>query len=221
MRTIAIISQKGGAGKTTLAIHLAVSAQLAGHATAIFDLDPQATAETWGQWREERPPEVVPAKAATLVRALGKAREAGVGLLVLDTPGAAEGAALAAAVAADIILIPCRPRSFDLAAVRQTAVVARTAGKPMWLVFNGTASHGQVRADAREVAEGIGLAIAPVRLAERAAYHRATEAGQAAQEMEPTGKAAAEVAALWEWTCGQLGMPSCLSADVRARKGRR
>src|SRR4051812_28966247 len=114
MKTVAVISQKGGAGKTTLAIHLAVSAQRAGLTSAIFDLDPQATAETWGQWRDEKPPEVVPAKAATLTRAIDKAEAAGVGVLVLDTPGAAEGAALAAAAAADLILIPCRARAFDL-----------------------------------------------------------------------------------------------------------
>ena len=219
MHTIAIISQKGGAGKTTLAIHLAVSAHLAGYAAAILDLDTQATAETWGQWREDQPPEVVPAKAATLPRALDKARAAGADLLVLDTPGAAEGAALAAATAADLILIPCRPRSFDLAAVRQTAALARSTGKPMWLVFNATANRGQVRADAREIAAGIGVNVAPVRLAERAAYHKATEQGQAAQEMEPDGKAAQEIAALWEWTCRQLDLRTRRKPDVK--KGRR
>jgi chromosome partitioning protein len=136
MRTIALISQKGGSGKTTLAIHLAVAAQRAGLMSAIFDLDPQASAETWGQWRDDKPPEVVPAKAATLARALDKARGAGVDVLVLDTPGAAEGAALAAAAAADLILIPCRVCAFDLASVRQTEALGRAAGRPMWLVFN-------------------------------------------------------------------------------------
>lgn len=221
MKIIAIISQKGGAGKTTLAIHLAVSAQLAGYPAAIFDLDPQATAETWGQWRDEKPPEVVPAKAATLLRSVEKARAARGEMLVLDTPGAAEGAALAAATAADLILIPCRPRSFDLAAVRQTAAVARITGKPMWLVFNGTAPRGEVRADARLVAAEIGLAVAPVRLAERAAFHRATEAGLAAQEMEPGGKAAAEVAALWHWVRGQVSLPSRPNVDARTNGGKR
>lgn len=219
MHIIAIISQKGGAGKTTLAIHLAVSAQQAGYAAAIFDMDPQATAEAWGEWREERPPEVIAAKAATLPRALDKARAAGAELLVLDTPGAAEGAALAAATAADLILIPCRPRSFDLAAVRQTAVLAQTTRKPMWLVFNATANRGQVRADARQIAGEIGLSIAPVQMAERAAYHKATEVGQAAQEFEPNGKAAAEMVALWEWTCRQLDIQTRRKLD--ARKGRR
>ncbi len=206
MKIVAVISQKGGAGKTTLAIHLAAAAHGAGYGAAIFDMDPQATAETWGQWRGDKPPEVLPAKAATLARSLDKAREAGADVLVLDTPGAAEGASLAAANVADLILIPCRPRSFDLAAVQQTATLARTTGHPIWLVFNGTATRGQVRADAREVAAGIGLAIAPVQLAERASFHRATEQGLTAQEIEPDGKAAAEITALWQWVCEQVNL---------------
>ena len=140
-------------------------------------------------------------------------------MLVLDTPGAAEGASLAAANVADLILIPCRPRSFDLAAIQQTAALARTTGRPMWLVFNGTATRGQVRADAREVATGIGLAIAPVQLAERAAFHKATEQGLTAQETEPGGKAAAEVAALWQWTCEQINLSP--RKQVRMRTGKR
>lgn len=210
MKIVAVISQKGGAGKTTIAVHLATAAHLAGYETAIFDLDPQATAETWGQWREDRPPEVISAKGATLARSLDRARSAGAGLIVLDTPGAAEGAALAAAEAADLILIPCRPRSFDLAAVRQTAALTRSTGRPTFLVFNATTPRvGQVRADAREVVAGIGLEIAPVRLAERAAFHKATEDGRTVQEIEPNGKAAAEIAALWEWTCERLNLSPC------------
>jgi chromosome partitioning protein len=214
MWTVAVISQKGGAGKTTLAIHLAVSAQASGLTAAIFDLDPQATAETWGQWREEKPPEVVPAKAATLARAMDKARES-IDVLLLDTPGAAEGAALAAAAAADLVLIPCRPRSFDLAAVRQTATLARSTGRPLWLVFNATGARGQVRADARDVAASIGLAVAPVRLAERADFHKATEAGLAAQELNPTGKAAEEAEALWVWASGLLNVSTRGREDKR------
>lgn len=216
MKIIAIISQKGGAGKTTIAIHLATAAHLVGYEAAIFDLDPQATAETWGQWRDERPPEVVPAKGATLTRNLDRARAAGAGLIVLDTPGAAEGAALAAAEAADLILIPCRPRSFDLAAIRQTASLARSTGKPAFLVFNATTTRpGQIRADAREIAAGIGLEIAPPRLAERAAYHKATEEGRTAQEVEPNGKAAAEVTALWEWTCERINLLTRKSSNLK------
>lgn len=207
MKTIAVISQKGGAGKTTLSVHLAVAAHLAGYGSAIFDLDPQATAEMWGGWRKDAPPEVIAAKAATLRRGLDKARGAGGEVILLDTPGAAAAEALSAAEAADLILIPCRPRSFDLGAIIQTAALARSTGKPAYLVFNATTTRpGPIRAEAREIADSLKLSVAPVRLAERAAFHKATEEGRTAQELEPAGKAAAEVAALWEWVCDRLSM---------------
>jgi chromosome partitioning protein len=161
----------------------------------------------WGGWRKEEPPEVIAAKAATLGRGLERARSAGGELILLDTPGAAAAEALAATEAADLILIPCRPRAFDLGAIIQTAAVARASGKPAFLVFNATTTRpGAIRADAREVADSLKLPVAPVRLAERAAFHRATEEGRTAQEIEPEGKAAAEVAALWEWVCDRLSM---------------
>ena len=72
MRTIAVISQKGGAGKTTLALHIAVAAELAGYNTVLLDMDPQGTAEAWSEWRKEAPPVVIPAKVGTLVRTMEK-----------------------------------------------------------------------------------------------------------------------------------------------------
>ena len=216
-KTIAVISQKGGAGKTTLAVHLAVAAKQAGYASAIFDLDPQASAEAWGGWRKDEPPEVAPAKAATLPRTLAKVAASGIEMLLLDTPGAAAAEAMAAAEAADLILIPCRPRALDLDAIRQTAALALAARRPAFLVFNASSTRpGPVRADALEVARALGVEVAPVRLAERAAYHRAMEDGRAAQEIEPHGKAALEIAALWDWTCDQLNVLPCKPANVEA-----
>jgi chromosome partitioning protein len=85
MKAIAVVSQKGGAGKTTLALHIAVAAELAGLSAAIFDMDPQGTAERWGEWRKEEPPAVVAAKTTTLARRLEQARAAKGDLVVIDT----------------------------------------------------------------------------------------------------------------------------------------
>jgi chromosome partitioning protein len=75
-RTVAIISQKGGAGKTTLAIHLAAAATRAGRVSLLIDTDPQASASQWAEWRQGAPPEVIdsappriPAKIAAAARA--------------------------------------------------------------------------------------------------------------------------------------------------------
>ena len=59
MPTIAIISQKGGAGKTTLALHLAAAAEESGLISLVIDTDPQATASTWAAWRKDAPPAVI------------------------------------------------------------------------------------------------------------------------------------------------------------------
>lgn len=209
MQIIAIISQKGGAGKTTLALHLAVAAQLSGFSTAMLDLDPQGTAEAWASWRKDEPPEVVGAKASTLPRTLERAAAAGAELVVIDTPPLAQAEARDAAQAANLILIPCRPRPFDLHAIQTTAGLALDIGKPAFVIFNAGPPRGTVAyAEATDVATMIGFKVAPVHITERAAFHVATRDGRSAQEIEPEGKAAAEIEALWIWICDQLKMKS-------------
>ena len=73
----ACVSQKGGAGKTTLVLHLAVAAYLAGYEAVIIDLDPQGTVEAWGGWRKDAPPVVISAKPGNLAKTLERARDAG------------------------------------------------------------------------------------------------------------------------------------------------
>src|SRR5579883_2496149 len=120
MKTIAIISQKGGAGKTTVAVHLAVAAQQRGLNTALFDLDPQASAATWSDKRTQLGPTVVSAQAARLASLLQQAAAQSADLVIIDSAPNADAASLAAARAADLILIPCRPAAFDLNAIGTT-----------------------------------------------------------------------------------------------------
>lgn len=204
MFVCACVSQKGGSGKTTVALHLAVAAQAAGYEAVIVDLDPQGTAEAWGGWRNEAPPLVISAKAGNLTRTLERAREAGAEIVVIDTPPLAQADASAAARAASLIIVPCRPKAFDLHAVRVTASLVEMTRTPAFVLFNGghpSASSGY--AEPEEVVRALGLKIAPVRLADRAPYHQATMTGQAAQELEPNGRAAQEVQAFWLWFCKQ------------------
>lgn len=218
MRTIAIISQKGGAGKTTLALHLAVAAELAGYSTVVLDMDPQGTAEAWSEWRKEAPPVVIPAKTATLAKTLEKVASHGADLVIMDTPPLAEAEARAAAKIADLVLVPCRPNAFDVHSITTTADLTRFAGKPAFAVFNsGPINAARLYAETAEVVTEIGLPVAPVRLSERAAFRHATGSGQTAQETEPAGKAAGEVAALWTWACQQVGMPPQKRANTRTR----
>ena len=125
MEVIAVIAQKGGTGKTTLAISLAVAAQRAGRTAAIVDLDPQATASNWGDRREADSPAIVSAQPARLAQVLKAAEEGGADLVVIDTPPRAERAAMEAAKASDLVLVPCRPFDFRFRDNQHNAGVAR------------------------------------------------------------------------------------------------
>jgi chromosome partitioning protein len=208
MRTIAIVSQKGGAGKTTLAVNLAAEAARSS-VSLIIDTDPQATASRWGQWRGGGDPEVVDCGAPSLLAGkLAKAAELGADLAVIDTPPHADAMARQAAHLADLLLIPCRPRAFDLAAIEATAELVRSSRKPAFVVFNaGPPRAPHIYRDAANLIGGeFGLEIAPVVLPERAAFHHSVAAGLTAPEQDVQGKAAGEIRALWAWTCEQLGM---------------
>src|ERR1017187_4024553 len=118
MRIIAVISQKGGAGKTTLAVNLAVAAELQDVPTVLIDLDPQASAKTWHDIRmSKEAPFVVSAQASRLEEVIAVSRSNGAGLVIIDTAPHSESMALAAARAADLVLIPCRPAILDLKAI--------------------------------------------------------------------------------------------------------
>jgi len=201
MPTVTIVSQKGGAGKTTLAIHLATASHLAGHISLIVDTDPQATASQWGQWRGGKAPDVIDcASHALLPRKLAQAVELGAEFIVIDTPPHADIMAREACRAADLILIPCRPRTFDLSAARTTAELVKASGKPAFVVFvAGPPKASILYSEAAEVIAATGLPIAPVMLPERGDFHHSTGAGRTAQEFAPKGKAAADAAALWNW----------------------
>ena len=102
MKTIALIAQKGGTGKTTLALSLAVAAEQDGKQAVIIDLDPQATACRWSDRRQAETPVVVDAQAARLGKALKAAEERGVDLVIVDTPARNADASLEAAKLADL-----------------------------------------------------------------------------------------------------------------------
>jgi len=203
---VAIISQKGGAGKTTLALHLAAAAHEAGRIALVVDCDPQATASQWAAWRKEAPPEVIDSAPPRLAAKIAAARGQGADFIVIDTPPHADSAARAAVEAADLVLIPCRPSAFDLAAIQTSAKLAELLKKPAFVVFTaGPPNAPRVYEDAGEVVAGYGTPPAPVILADRAAYRHASAIGASVIETEPAGKAAGDVRELYAWTCRQLG----------------
>ena len=209
MDILAIISQKGGAGKTTLAVNLAVAAEMADVPTVIIDLDPQASAKTWHDLRGKKDaPVVVSAQASRMQEVIQVARSNGAELIIIDTAPHSESGALGAARAADLVLIPCRPAILDLKAIGTSGDLAALAKKEAVVVLNAVPHQGKLAEEAGEAVRGYGLSIAPVRLTQRAAYVHSLTAGQAALEFEPEGKAAQEILELYKWTRVRVHNPT-------------
>ena len=209
MKIISIINQKGGVGKTTLALHLATAFHLHGKNTIILDLDPQSSASEWFDAREIEFPPVRSIQPARLEKTIEQAREIETDVIVLDTAPHTEATALAAARISDLVLVPCQPKIMDLRAMRRTADLLKLVKTPAFVIMNGVPHQGTVADEAAESIEAdIGLTVAPVRLGYRVAFDRSLIAGQTAQEFEPEGKAAAEIESLYMWTCLHVNMPT-------------
>jgi chromosome partitioning protein len=143
---------------------------------------------------------VISVPASRLPQALQAAESGGADIAILDTAPHSGEVALAAAEAADLILIPCRPGILDLRAIGTTARIVKLAGKVAYVVLNTVPPRApNILADARAAVAVHGLDVAPIALQQRAAYAHSLTAGQTAQEYEKEGKAGEEVTALYAW----------------------
>ena len=202
MITVAMISQKGGSGKTTLAVHLAVCAERQGLPTVILDLDPQGSACAWLKRRQEDTPEVLAVETSQLAGLLKHAQEGGAGLVIMDTAPHSDRTAVLAAQLADVVLIPCRPSAFDVDAIASTLTLTRLADAQAAVVLNAIPTRGDY---AEEVRAGLSerVTVAPIHLYQRAAYFNAVNDGRSVEEYEPKGKAAEEIRRLYQWVIKQ------------------
>lgn len=204
MKTLAIISQKGGVGKTTLATALAVAADRDGKRVAVFDLDPQASAAFWKDTRKAEAPAVIAIPPSRLQHVLKAAADTGCDLAIIDAPPFAKDIAFEAAQRADFILIPTRPAVLDVMAMTKTLELVSHYGKPSAVVLTFCPIQGREIADTEAAVKQLGAAIAPVRIHNRVAYSRAQQTGLTAQEFEVDGKAAEEIKQLYDYTCMHL-----------------
>lgn len=198
-----MISRKGGAGKTNLAVHLAACAENRGIPAGIIDLDPQGTATKWGLRRTEAGSrtgaEVVSAQPASVPKLLQSAKKAGAKLMILDTAPHADSMAVDAARAADFVLVPCRPAIADLEAIPASADIARLARRPFAVVLNAVGAQGSREAEARLELQRLGLQLAPVALGHRVAYGDAMIPGEGVTEHRPGSPSANEIESLLNW----------------------
>lgn len=205
MKTVAVIGQKGGSGKSTVASILA--AGFPGSAVLV-DLDPQVSSCKWGDRRNRDNPVVVDTLAARLPKVLERAREGGVGLAVLDTPPRAEEAALAAARAADFVVVPVRPTLADAETVETTATLLNAAGSPAYAVVL-TQVPGRGEGRATSIADGLreqGHEVVPVSLGLRVSFQDAHALGLAPPELEKPDRSADECRQLYQWVACMVGL---------------
>lgn len=221
MYIISVCAEKGGVGKTTISLALAVAATQAGKRAAVIDTDPQATASKWTDRREGEFPWIVATPSSRLRAAIDQAKAQGVEFLIIDTPPHAGTDAVEAARVSDAVLVPVEPHLFTLETLPKLRDLLKLAGDPLAIyVVSKAATQGKEALNAAEYIRGQGLAVCPVVMHLRAAHRHAGNLGQSATEYEPTGKAAEEARHLYTYTIKllkQRSVPHGQEESTRAR----
>ncbi|WP_198157714.1 ParA family protein [Methylobacterium nodulans] len=219
LKVIAGVAFKGGVGKTTVLSNLSISFIEIGLKVGIIDLDPQSSVSSWGEVRESEEPMISDAKAKTLGKFIEAGRNLGLDLMLIDTPPSASIEAHEAIIAADYVLIPCRPGYYDLKAVTTTTNSSRIAGKPYGVVFNAVPPRGE-RGDqaiiaVRDELRAAGVTVLDVLIHQRSIFSSSATTGSTAVEQEPAGKAAAEIRSLRDEIVKQANIQTSTRSSKR------
>jgi chromosome partitioning protein len=204
MFTISLVSQKGGTGKSTILIGLAVAAARAGHDVAVIDVDPQATAANWKDRRTAENPAVVSAQASRLRQTLEVARENGVEYAFIDTAGRLDDAALNAARLSDLVLTPTRPNIAEVETLPKVKdMISLSGNRPTFVLLNeiSPTATTAVRDVKNAIRDLYSLECCPVHICHRNAYVDCLVTGNAPQEIDAEGKAADELTRLFQFVC--------------------
>lgn len=198
MRIIVFVTQKGGCGKSTLAACLAVAAQEAGERVFILDMDPKQSLVRWGVRRKIRNLPVRSVSAGKLPAMLNGLTKRKISLAVLDTPALELPESLAAIGAADLLVVPARPASFDIWASEVTGRKLRLMNKEFVFLLNQCPSGRQAAYMRESIAmlEAIGPLLSH-HVHVRTVYLDAAVEGKGVTEVNPKGSAAREMRAIW------------------------
>ncbi len=197
MIVVAIASQKGGSGKTTLSGHLAVEAEKAGAGpVTIIDTDPQGSLAQWWNARAARSPHFAKVGAFELDSALNHLAKTGTRLAIIDTPPAISDSIQHVIAHADLVIVPTRPSPHDLRAVGATVDMAERFGKPLVFVVNGATARARITGEAAIALSQHGV-VAPVTLHHRVDFAASMVDGRTVGEVVPKSASAKEMSELW------------------------
>ena len=219
MHTIVLATQKGGSGKSTIAIGLALTAMKAGHTVRLIETDSQGTLSNWQSRRVYAEPIVEPVYSADEIAPRLQALScSGVTLTIVDTAGGVSAATTAAIRYADFCLIPARPSVADIEATASTLSVVRAWNKPFAFILNQTPIRGQRISNATtmlcdEAALDIAGVLAQPFIVMRNDHQDALSAGLAVSEYAPASKSDDEIRGLWRWVEAKL-YPVALADDA-------
>lgn len=205
MRTWSVVGQKGGSGKTTLTLHLAVAADSEdGLTVSVVDLDPQRSAEQWSEMRERLTgsdePAVVHGTASGLDGMLAAARDTGTDLTVIDTPPMVEKCLIYAAAAGDVVIVPTRTGVFDQMALRETLEYLKRMGgvlAKVVVVVNAATKDREARAETEAIAREFGVAVLDASLDDQADLEKSLREGRGATERGKRTKVAKAVSEVY------------------------
>ncbi|HZS82900.1 MAG TPA: ParA family protein [Stellaceae bacterium] len=205
MKVIAIASQKGGSGKTTLAGHIAVQAERVGAGpVALVDTDPQGSLAEWWNVRQAETPVFVATGIARLAEDLRRLRALGMRLLVIDTPPAIAATISEVVRVSDLVIVPARPSPHDLRAAGATVELVEKLSRPLVFVINGAQQRARITSEAAIALSQHGT-LAPSIIHNRTGFAASMIDGRTVMEVPGEARGAEEIAKLWEYLDARLG----------------
>jgi len=204
MRIVVLASRKGGSGKTTLAGHLAVQAELSGAGpVALVDSDPQGSLADWWNLRAAAGPQFVKADLGELPDAIERLRAHGMALLIIDTPAALTTTVAELIGLADLVVVPTRPSPHDVRAIGATMKLVDHLGKPLIFVMNAAPPRARITAEAITLVSQHGP-LAPAIVHQRVDFASSMIDGRTVMELPGTSRSTEEIAQLWAYLESRL-----------------
>ncbi|HEY4330138.1 MAG TPA: ParA family protein [Phycisphaerae bacterium] len=207
MIVVGVIGQKGGGGKTTTSLGLAVAAAEDGKTVAVIDIDQQANAAKWRDRRPHNNVAVIGALQSRIKHTVETARAHGADYVIIDSPGHNDTAAMETVRAADLVLLPIEAQMFHLETLPAMRDLVRVAGdKPTWIFINKLHPAAFVQAEKLKaiVAQTYGMRVCSVHWSRLDVYATAADVGLTPLEQVRDGRAADEVRSLYRFTISEI-----------------